>query len=338
MAIGGSTALGQILTLDYSGSSTVDPLPASGLTYTPAAASGPATNTLNLISSVGGTTFLSEMYSATGAGAGTITYSDSAHSNVPITFSNLSPVTDTVPSPTFIFGAPAAATTVNVVNGPASTTEINDGGIGAFELIDFANKTTATVNVNNAGATTTVETTTASAGLSSLFVDSGVGTDTIDVQKTPIGVTTTTDTGSVSGSNTDIGFNHLISSILGPVVVQSTGGTNTLTVDDSAQAAPTTYTLSGSVITATSLPTTITLGGTGIATLNLDSSGNSTVNLDQLAQGGVTTYNFTGATSLGANTLNVHSNVATLVDSTAGTLTSARASRRSTTPTSRPST
>ncbi len=87
MAIGGSTALGQILTIDYAGSSTVDPLPASGLTYTPAAATGPATNTLTLMSGTGGTTFLSETYAATGAGAGTITYSDSANSNVPITFS-----------------------------------------------------------------------------------------------------------------------------------------------------------------------------------------------------------------------------------------------------------
>ena len=235
---------------------------------------------------------------------------------------NLSPVTDTVPSPTFIFDAPAAATTVNVVNGPSTTTEINDGGTGAFELIDFANKTAATVNVNNAGATTTVDTTTASAGLSSLFVNSGAGTDTIDVQATPTGVTTTTDTGSVTGSTTSIGLNHLLTSILGPVVVQSTGGTtNTLTVDDSAETVPTTYTLSGSVITATSFPTTITLAGTGITTLNLDSSGDSTVNLDQLAQGGVTTYNFTGATPLGANTLNVTSNVATLDYSTAGTLT-----------------
>ncbi len=77
-----------------------------------------------------------------------------------------------------------------------------------FELIDFANKIAATVNVNNAGATTTVDTTTASAGLSSLFVNSGAGTDTIDVQATPSGVTTTTDTGSVTGSTTSVGLNR----------------------------------------------------------------------------------------------------------------------------------
>ena len=186
MAITTSTSAGQSLTLDYT---TGDPLPASGLTYDPTAATGQATNSLTLESGTGGTTFTSETYTATGAGAGTITYSDSTNSNVPITFSNLSPVNDTVPSPTFIFDAPAASTTVNVVNGPivgtTQTDQINDGGTGTFELINFGNKTAATANVNNNGATTTVDTTTAAAGLSSLFVNSGAGADTIDVQATP---------------------------------------------------------------------------------------------------------------------------------------------------------
>jgi hypothetical protein len=317
MSIGGPNA-GSSLTIDYTNG---DPLPASGLTYDPAASPGGASNALTLTSGTGGINFTSETYTPTGAGAGTITYSDSSKSNVPITFSNLSPVTDTVPSPTFIFTAPGGATTVNVVNGPAGTTQINDGGTGAFELFNFSNKTAATVNVNNAGATTTVDTTTASAGLSSLHVFSGAGTDTIDVQATPSGVTTTTDTGSPSGSNTNVGLNHLLTSIKGPVVVQSTGGANTLTVDDSAETVPTSYTLASSVITATSFPTAISFAGGGFTTLNLDSSGSSTVNLTGPAQSGVTTYNITGGTTLGANTLNINSNQATLTYSSTGTLT-----------------
>ena len=153
MAITNSSSAGQSLTLDYTGG---DPLPASGLTYDPTAATGQATNSLTLESGTGGTTFTSETYTATGAGAGTITYTDSTHSNVPITFSNLSPVNDTVPSPTFIFDAPAASTTVNIVNGPivgtTQTDQINDGGTGTFELVNFGNKTAATANVNNNGA------------------------------------------------------------------------------------------------------------------------------------------------------------------------------------------
>ena len=97
---------------------------------------------------------MSETYAPTGAGAGTITYSDSTHSNVPITFSNLSPMTDTVPSPTFIFTAPAAATTRSTSSTARSsaapqTDQINDGGTGTFELINFANKTAVTANVHN---------------------------------------------------------------------------------------------------------------------------------------------------------------------------------------------
>ncbi len=320
MAISGSTAQSQSLTIDYSASSTLDPLHVSGLAFNPAVAGSGFSNALTLMSGTGGIRFTGESYAPSGAGAGTITYSDSANSNVPITFTNLAPVTDTVPSPSFLFTAPGGATTVNVVDGPASTTEINDGGTGQFELIDFANKAAATVNVNNAGATTTVDTTTASAGLTSLHVFSQAATRTIDVEATPSGVTTTTDTGSPSGGNTDVGLNGLLTSIKGPLIVQSTGGTNTLTVNDSAETVPTSYTIAGSTLVATSFPTTIALG-TGITTLNLDSSGASTVDLSGLTQGAVTAFSFTGGTALGANTLNVTSAVATLNDGTAGTLT-----------------
>ena len=257
MAISGSTAQSQSLTIDYSASSTLDPLHVSGLAFNPAVAGSGFSNALTLMSGTGGIRFTGESYAASGAGAGTITYSDSANSNVPITFTNLAPVTDTVPSPSFLFTAPGGATTVNVVDGPASTTEINDGGTGQFELIDFANKAAATVNVNNAGATTTVDTTTASAGLTSLHVFSQAATRTIDVEATPSGVTTTTDTGSPSGGNTDVGLNGLLTSIKGPLIVQSTGGTNTLTVNDSAETVPTSYTIAGSTLVATSFPTTI---------------------------------------------------------------------------------
>lgn len=324
MTIGGSTTLGQALTIDYTNG---DPLPASGLTFTPTTATGPAANALTLTSGAGGTSFLIETYAAKGAGAGTITYSDSANTSVPITFSNLSPVTDTVPSPTLIFNAPATATKVDIVDHstdpavPVGDTEINDGGTSAFELIDFANKIAVTANVNVAGATTTIDTATASAALTTLDVNSGAGSETVDVESTPSGVTTTTDTGSPAGSTTTVGLSGLLTSILGPVTVQSTGGSNKLVVDDSAEPTPQAYTIDNSVITATSMPSTITLGGTGITTLNLDSSGGSVVNLGALTQGGVTTYNFTGGISLGANTLNVVSDVATLDFATAGTIT-----------------
>ena len=109
-------------------SATGDPLPSTGLTYDPLAATQGASNSLNLQ----GGSFTSETYNATGAGAGTVTYGSPGGGTRTITFSNLSPMTDTVSSPTYIFNAPAGSTTVNVEDGPVvntdETTEINDGG------------------------------------------------------------------------------------------------------------------------------------------------------------------------------------------------------------------
>ena len=314
MTIGGTNA-GQSLTINYTSG---DPLPVGGTMFDPAPATGQAVNSLTLTSGAGGTGFNSETYTPTGAHAGTITYSDSAHSNVPITFSSLSPVTDTVPSPSFFFiaGPPSTAIkTVDIVDGPApggtQTTEINDGGTGTFELIDFANKTVVTATEQNSGATTTINVTTPAPGLTQLFADAQAlgGNDTIDVQATPSGVSTTSDTGSTANGLTNVGLSGLISSIKGPVTVQSTGGANTLTVDDSAEPAAATYMIAFDKITASSLPSSITLGGVGITTLNLNSSGGSTVNLPQIVEAGVTAYNFTGGAGLGANTLNTTSPV-----------------------------
>ena len=184
LTVGGSSA-GQSLTLDFT---TGDPLPSTGLTYNPlTAVSGSNTLTLQ------GGSFTSETYNPTSPapgpspGAGTITYSDAAQSNVPITFSNLSPITDTVSSPSFVFNAPAGSTTVNVVDGPivsgTQTTEINPGGTGAFERVDFANKTVATVNAAVSGATTTVTVSLPAAGLSTL--------DVTKVAAAPVGTATT---------------------------------------------------------------------------------------------------------------------------------------------------
>src|SRR5262249_54915114 len=155
---------------------TGDPLTSNGLNFTPTAAGAGHSNALALTPGTGSEAFLSETYAPSLPGAGTLTYTDSGDTVVPVTFSNLAPVTDTLTSPTFIFNAPAAATTVNIVDGPAGTTQINYGGTGDFELVNFANKAAVTVYANNAGATTTVDTTTASAGLTQLFVDSGAGT------------------------------------------------------------------------------------------------------------------------------------------------------------------
>ena len=305
MLVNGATTSGQDLTVDYT---TGDPLPASGLTFSPTGASGSASNKLTLQSGPGGTAFTTETYAPSGPGAGTITYSDSANSNVPIAFSNLSPIDDSVTSPTFIFTAPSTATTVNVntdgVLLGSQADQINAGGTGAFELINFANKTAVTVNVPAAGATTTLNIPTLAVGLSSLNVSSGAGGETVNVQAIPAGITVNVDTGSGAGSTTNVGLGGSLTAIDSPVTVKSTGGSNVLAIDDHAQTSGQTYTITGSRVTASSSSSHIDFG-TGITTLDLTTSGKGdTVGLTGLIQSDVKTYNLT-ANVPGPNTLNV---------------------------------
>ncbi len=322
VSVGGTTA-GENLTLDYTNG---DPLPSSGLTYDPPAAGANASNVLTLQSGSGGTTFTSEAYTAIRAGTGTIVYSDSTHTNVPITFSHLSPVTDTVPSPAFIIAVPAVAiTTVNFNTGPliggTQTDQINAGGTGAFELINFANKTAVTLDVNDAGATTTLNYPSAAAGLSALNVVSGAGNETVDVQTSATGVTTTVDTGSGSGSTTNVGLAGSLAAILGNVFAKSTGGSNTLAIDDSADGAANTYDIIGSEVSATTFPAVIDFSGGGITTLDLTSPGaGDTFNFIGPVQSAVTTYNFSADGGPGPNTLNVTSSVPQLSYTGSGVL------------------
>ena len=232
------------MTVDYDSG---DPVPAGGVTFDPAAATGSAANSLALTSATGGTTFTSETYTATGPGAGTISYTNSANNNRQISFSNLSPVTDTVPSSAFTFSAPAAAPKVELVAGPtvggAATTQIDPFGTGTFESIDFANKTTATVNNNNSGSSTTVFANPA-AGLTDLYINANAGNENVFVEGSQAGTTTHVDTGSGSGSTTYLGTSALVlSSILGNVDVQFTGGSNRLILDDQGETSAETYTI-----------------------------------------------------------------------------------------------
>ena len=318
MSISGTTTAGQSLTLGYASG---DPLPASGVTYDP----GVPTNGSNELTLEGGS-FTSETYAATGAGAGTITYSDSSQSNVPIAFSNLSPITDTVPSPTFGFDAPSIATTVQFNTGPivggAQTDQINDGGTGTFELVNFAKKTAVTLNVSNVGATTTLNYPSPAEGLTTLDVDSGAGSETVDVQTSAAGVTTTVDTGAVSGSQINVGLGGSLAAINGPVFARSTGGSNTLALDDSSEGTGNRYTIAGSRVTASTFASFVDFSGVGITTLDLTSPGaGDTFDFTGPVQSDVTTYNFSADSGPGPNTLNVTSSVSDVGYSTPGVLT-----------------
>ena len=286
VSVGGTTA-GSNLTVDYSSG---DPLPSSGLTYDPPAATGAATNILTLQ----GGSFTAETYNPTGVGAGSITY----NGTTTITFSNLSPVDDTVPSPTFIFNAPAAATTVNVNTGPIvsgmQTDQINDGGTGAFELYNFANKTAVTTNVPANGATTTLNIPTAAAGLSSLSVASGGATETVLVQAIPAGVPTNVQTGT-GASTTNVGLGGNLGAIDSLVTVSDPTGTTTLSLLDASDTASASGTITSSTVSGLGFG-----AGGSVAYTGGTTSGVTSLVIDGGTNGGAgVTYN---VTSTSANT------------------------------------
>lgn len=92
---------------------------------------------------VRGGSFATETSTATGPGAGTITFGGTT-----ITYANLTPVFDTVAVTNYTFNATAGADTFNIANGPVvgpvQTLQIGSGG--SFELQNIANKVNVTLN------------------------------------------------------------------------------------------------------------------------------------------------------------------------------------------------
>jgi hypothetical protein len=313
IAIIGGIAGGNGLTIDFSGG---DPLPSSGLSYNPTATTGGASNALTLR----GGSFTSEVYNATGTGAGSIVY----NTNKTITFSNLSPVNDTVVSPTFVFNSPAGNQTVNVNTGPVigafQTNQINDGSTGNFELVNFANKTSATVNTQAGNDTITVNDPVLGTGLTTLNVNAAGGNDTLRVQSVPAGLTVNADTGSGTTDVINIGSSGSLAAIQGSVFVKSTGGSATLNIDDSADPTGRTFNVSSAQVGGGALANPIDYSGGGITTLGIKGgTGNDIFNLNGLGSGTVTAYSIDGGA--GTDTLNVQSTLANLNASTTGVLT-----------------
>ncbi len=319
----GGTTDGTNLVVNYTNG---DPLPASGLNYDPPLATS-GSNDLVLVDTALGGGFSTENYTATGAGAGTIAYTMSTNPAKTITFSNLTPITDTVPAPTFTFTSPTSNQTVDLVNGPLTlggqSAEINSGGTGNFELIDFANKAAVTVLTPGTGNTVNVNYTTAAAGMTSLAVN-GAGTDTAttDISATPSSVPTTVTTSG--GGTTNIGASAVnpsgaLSSVQGNVSVSDSTGAGTLNITDGS-ATNQNYTIGGTSVTTSATPATLTYassittlavtGGTGTNVFNVPNE-SSLVPTD--------TYNFNGGAG-DTSTLNITTTSPTVTFSTPGVL------------------
>ncbi len=149
--------------------------------------SGSGANTLNLQGS--GAHFSTERYVATGPGAGSINF-DSTYQ---ILFSQLVPINDVVPAPTFDFVAPTSSTAFDITDGPTfngfATTQISSP-TNAFELINFANKTNASASASNSGTTINLNNPNGNDGIETLTIYGGQGNDTVNVHGVPNAVET----------------------------------------------------------------------------------------------------------------------------------------------------
>jgi hypothetical protein len=180
-----------ITTVEFAGGT---PIPVEGIDFD----GGTGSDRLVLQRSAGTFAASSTIHTATGPGSGTISVDGRV-----ITYTGLEPVDDSVPSTNLTFIAPMAATHLQVVNGPTiagfATTQINDGGTSAFELVNFARKTNVTINAGTVGRTIVINNSVAPPDLSTLTINASSANDDIDIIAVPPGVTTTVN--SLDGSD-----------------------------------------------------------------------------------------------------------------------------------------
>lgn len=215
-----------------------------------------------------------ESHAITGPHAGVITLD-----GAPIVYSNLTPITDTVPSPTLIFTALASAGTINVNTGPivggVQTDQINDGGTGKFELINFGNKTSVTVIGD--GTTTTLFTSNIpviASGLSTLTLVGGASGSTFDLQAIPSGLTV--NVVGPDASTVNVGLGGSVAAIQGPVFISNSSGNNTVVVDDSSDPAGKTTTIVNGTMTSTGMSGSISCDAYTSSLMVLGGSGSDT--------------------------------------------------------------
>ena len=137
VSIGGPDRTDTELTVDYSGGDIAQPID-----FHPGAL-GPST--VNALTLAGGSA-TTMSHRAAGPHDGVI-----ERDGAIIRYANLTPLTDTAPSITVTFSVPATAFVINIVDGPAGTTQINDGGTAKFESYSFANKQTVVINAAPTG-------------------------------------------------------------------------------------------------------------------------------------------------------------------------------------------
>jgi fibronectin-binding autotransporter adhesin len=308
----GATSVNNFNGQGGSDSFNVNTMPLAGVTLNIDGGAGVGSDVLSLFND----SFTNETITPTGPGAGTIQFD----ALMPITFGGLEPINDTVSVATLTINATATAEEINVVDGPVvmglQTTQVNSGASATFELVNFANKPTVTVNGLAGIDTVTLNNPNPGVGLTSLLVDSGDGNDIISVLATPASVSTTvtSTTGAGTTDTVNVGNANSVQSVLGALTIKNMAGLSNVNINDSADPTAHTATLTNNAITGLAPATinyqtgevdTLTInGGDGGNTFNINSTLNGTPGTTVVNSGaGNDTLNIDGS-GLGANSVN----------------------------------
>ena len=285
------------LTLDFGSG---NPVPSSGLSFD----GGTEAGTDLLVLQNG--TFASETYTATGPSSGSIALAGGST----ITYSNLSPIDDTLSVTTFTFNASGSADTVEIEDSPNAGRSRIRSANGSFELLDYANKTNITVNGAGGGDTLNLTMTAPAPGQSTLTVGGGASSDTINVTTTVVPTTVNGDdagdTININGSSSALTANG--NDGADTVNVNDTGAGSTVVVNgnDGGDTLNVFDTGSGSTLTVNGNndADTVNVNGTGSGVTVNGGDGGDAVNVSGTGSGTSLTVNG----NADADTVNVTGN------------------------------
>lgn len=257
------------LTLDFSGGSLAVP---GGIAY------DGGHGGYNVLALRGGR-FAREREIAHSPHSGTITLDRTT-----VHYADIAPINDTAPAASYTINGTAAAETINVANGPVvsgnQTTQVSSVG-DTFELVNFANKVSVTINGNGGGDTFDLNSTLAAVGLTALTVNAtSSSSSTFNVMAMPTAVSVSLVGGGTDTANIGTGS---VQSILGPVAITDPPSFIAVNVNDAANASSSrfvTVASNGTTNTISGLdPSTITAKASDIASLSLNggSAGNTFV-------------------------------------------------------------
>jgi hypothetical protein len=268
------TPTGMIKVVGFGGSDTLiidfsngNLIPPGGLIFDPG--SDPTAN--NKLVLLGGS-FINEVYTPSGPGAGTLTLDGST-----LSFSNLHSIDDTVSVTTDTINGTAASEPINVVDHSGlvngfQATQVNSGNIPTFVPVNFANKSNVIVNGVGGSDTFTINNPNSAAGLASLTVNGSNAANTFNVQAMAAATTINTK----GGQNTiDVGSNApaiggILSGIQGALTINGSHGTDIVNVDDTGAAGNRSGKISPTTLTGLGMgPSGITFSGLSKLNLNM---------------------------------------------------------------------